>query len=206
MFVRVTAKAGSVEVATALCAPVVREVCARLGDFVYGIDVESLEEVVVNSLREKGLHLATAESCTGGLVAKRLTDVPGASEVFEMGAVTYANTVKSMLLQVPEDLFPAYGAVSEPVARAMAEGVRKKAGADLGLGITGLAGPGGGTPEKPVGLVYMALSDGVHTWVRRMDPPGRVKNRSWVRDRAAHYALDMVRRYLAGMPVEGNAV
>ena len=88
----------------------------------------------------------------------------------------------------------------------MAEGVRKKAGADLGLGITGLAGPGGGTPEKPVGLVYMALSDGVHTWVRRMDPPGRVKNRSWVRDRAAHYALDMVRRYLAGMPVEGNAV
>ena len=123
-----------------------------------------------------------------------------------MGAVTYANTVKSMLLQVPEDLFPAYGAVSEPVARAMAEGVRKKAGADLGLGITGLAGPGGGTPEKPVGLVYMALSDGVHTWVRRMDPPGRVKNRSWVRDRAAHYALDMVRRYLAGMRVEGNAV
>ena len=123
-----------------------------------------------------------------------------------MGAVTYANTVKSMLLQVPEDLFPAYGAVSEPVARAMAEGVRKKAGADLGLGITGLAGPGGGTPEKPVGLVYMALRDGAHTWVRRMDPPGRVKNRSWVRDRAAHYALDMVRRYLAGMPVEGNAV
>ena len=96
--------------------------------------------------------------------------------------------------------------MSEPVARAMAEGVRKKAGASLGLGITGLAGPGGGTPEKPVGLVYMALSDGTHTWVRRMDPPGRVKNRTWVRDRAAHYALDMVRRYLAGLPVEGHAV
>ena len=206
MFVRITAKAATEQEAAALCEPVVREVCVRLGEFVYGVDVESLEEVVVHGLQEKGLHLATAESCTGGLVAKRLTDVPGASEVFEMGAVTYSNDVKSMLLGVPEELFPAYGAVSEPVARAMAEGVRKKAGASLGLGITGLAGPGGGTPEKPVGLVYMALSDGTHTWVRRMDPPGRVKNRTWVRDRAAHYALDMVRRYLAGLPVEGHAV
>lgn len=206
MFVRVTAKAGTEEEAAILCEPLVREVCARLGDAVYGVDVESLEEVVVRGLLAKGLHLATAESCTGGLIAKRLTDISGASEVFEMGAVTYSNEVKSMLLGVPEELFPAYGAVSEPVARAMAEGVRKKAKASLGLGVTGLAGPDGGTPEKPVGLVYMALSDGEHTWVRRMDPPGRVKSRAWVRDRAAHYALDMVRRYLAGLPVEGTAI
>ena len=173
MFVRITAKAATEQEAAALCEPVVREVCVRLGEFVYGVDVESLEEVVVHGLQEKGLHLATAESCTGGLVAKRLTDVPGASEVFEMGAVTYSNDVKSMLLGVPEELFPAYGAVSEPVAaRPWPKACGKKAGASLGLGITGLAGPGGGTPEKPVGLVYMALSDGTHTWVRRMDPAG----------------------------------
>lgn len=202
MFVRVTAKASSEQEAAALCEPLVREVCARLGDSVYGVDVESLEEMVVRLLAEKGLHLATAESCTGGLVAKRLTDISGASEVFSMGAVTYSNEVKSLLLGVPEDLFPAYGAVSEPVARAMAEGVRKKSGSELGLGITGLAGPNGGTPEKPVGLVHMALSDGKQTWAFRMPPVGQVKSREWVRDRAANYALDMVRRYLCGLPIE----
>lgn len=171
MFVRITAKAATEQEAAALCEPVVREVCVRLGEFVYGVDVESLEEVVVHGLQEKGLHLATAESCTGGLVAKRLTDVPGASEVFEMGAVTYSNDVKSMLLGVPEELFPAYGAVSEPGGARHGRRRAEKSRGQLGAWDYGPRRARGGTPEKPVGLVYMALSDGTHTWVRRMDPP-----------------------------------
>ena len=162
----------------------------------------NLESVVVRLLSEKGLHLATAESCTGGLVAKLITDVSGASEVFGMGLVTYANEAKMKLLGVPAAMLEEHGAVSEPVARAMAEGVREVSGSELGIGITGVAGPTGGTPEKPVGLIYIALSDGTRTWVRRMTPPGRVHGRGWLRDRAAGTALDMVRRYLSDLPLE----
>ncbi len=202
MFVRVTARAGSEEEAEALCRPVVEEICRRYGDVVYGVDVDHLEGVVVRLLGERGLHLATAESCTGGLVAKLLTDVSGASQVFGMGLVTYANEAKMKWLGVPAAMLEEHGAVSEPVARAMAEGVREVAGSDLGIGITGVAGPTGGTPEKPVGLIYIALSDGKGTWVRRMSPPGRVHSRSWLRERAAGTALDMVRRYLSDLPLE----
>ena len=202
MFVRVTARAESEEAAEALCRPVVEEICRRYGDVVYGVDVDNLESVVVRLLSEKGLHLATAESCTGGLVAKLITDVSGASEVFGMGLVTYANEAKMKLLGVPAAMLEEHGAVSEPVARAMAEGVREVSGSELGIGITGVAGPTGGTPEKPVGLIYIALSDGTRTWVRRMTPPGRVHGRGWLRDRAAGTALDMVRRYLSDLPLE----
>ena len=202
MFVRVTARAESEEAAEALCRPVVEEICRRYGDVVYGVDVDNLESVVVRLLSEKGLHLATAESCTGGLVAKLITDVSGASEVFGMGLVTYANEAKMKLLGVPAAMLEEHGAVSEPVARAMAEGVREVSGSEIGIGITGVAGPTGGTPEKPVGLIYIALSDGTRTWVRRMTPPGRVHGRGWLRDRAAGTALDMVRRYLSDLPLE----
>ena len=183
----------------------VEEICRRYGDVVYGVDVENLESVVVALLRERGLRLATAESCTGGLVAKRITDVPGASDVFGTGFVTYANDAKTRLLGVAASLLEAHGAVSEPVARAMAEGARKASGSDLGIGITGVAGPGGGTPEKPVGLIYIALSAGDETFVRRMTPPGRIHGRGWLRERAASTALDMVRRYLCDLPLEPAA-
>lgn len=201
MYVRVTAKAASQEQAEALCKPVVEQISACLGDFVYGIDVDSLEQCVIDILREQHRTIATAESCTGGLLAKRLTDIPGSSEAFEMGAVTYSNRIKSLLIDVPEELLEQHGAVSEPVARAMAQGVRKKAGSDLGIGITGIAGPDGGSAEKPVGLVYLALSDGKQTWVRNMPGGGMVRSREYYRWRAASTALDMVRRYLNGLPV-----
>ncbi len=195
MFVRVTARAKDEETAAAMCEPVVEELKKRLGDYIYGIDVESLEEAAVMELAKHGLHLACAESCTGGLLSSRITDIPGASDVFHMGAVTYANEIKTLLLGVPEETLRQYGAVSEQTARSMAEGVREKSGSELGIGITGIAGPGGGTPEKPVGLVYLALSDGEHTWVRKMSGNSK-KGRSYLRWLAASNALDMVRRYL----------
>ena len=188
MFVRVTAKAATQAEADALCAPVVEEIRRRVGSFVYSVDVDSLEALVVDALRVAGKTLATAESCTGGLLAKRITDVAGSSDVFEMG--------------VPHETLEAHGAVSEETARAMAEGIVRASGADIGVGITGIAGPGGGTAEKPVGLVYIALSDGKSTWVAKRQPAGRMKSREWHRHCAASKALDMVRRYLAGLPVD----
>ena len=202
MFVRVTAKAATQAEADALCAPVVEEIRRRVGSFVYSVDVDSLEALVVDALRAVGKTLATAESCTGGLLAKRITDVAGSSDVFEMGCVTYANRVKEKLLGVPHETLEAHGAVSEETARAMAEGIVRASGADIGVGITGIAGPGGGTAEKPVGLVYIALSDGKSTWVAKRQPAGRMKSREWHRHCAASKALDMVRRYLAGLPVD----
>ncbi|HAH79369.1 MAG TPA: competence/damage-inducible protein A [Ruminococcaceae bacterium] len=199
MFVRVTARAQTPEQAEALCGPAVAELRKRLGAFVYGVDVASLEEAVVRLLTERRLTVATAESCTGGLVAKRITDIPGSSEVFHLGAVTYSNKAKQKLLGVPEATLRQYGAVSPQTARAMAKGVRALAGADFGLGVTGIAGPGGGTPQKPVGLVYLALSDGENVWVREMHGNTRRKGRGYQREMAASNALDMVRRRILNL-------
>ncbi len=194
MFARVTARAESKEKAAALCEPVVAELKKRLGDFCYGTDAESLEEAVVHLLTEKHQTVATAESCTGGLVAKRITDIPGSSDVFHMGVVTYSNDIKTKLLGVPEEMLAKYSAVSPQVAKRMAQGIQERSGADYGIGVTGLAGPGGGTPEKPVGLVYIALSDGKDVWVRTMTHTVRSKGRGYIRLLAASNALDMVRR------------
>ena len=201
MFVRVTARASTEEEARKMMKPLSEEICRRIGSFVYANDCETLEELVVRELLRKGKTLATAESCTGGLLSKRITDVSGASQVFEMGAVTYANRIKEQVLGVSHQTLEEHGAVSPQTAAQMAEGIRRAAGSDLGIGITGIAGPGGGTPEKPVGLVYIALSDGETTWVRRMNPgsAGRPRSRSWQRNAAASHALDMVRRYLLGL-------
>ena len=155
------------------------------------MDVETLEELVVSALKKAGKKLATAESCTGGMLAKRITDIPGSSAVFETGCVTYANCVKERLLGVPHETLATYGAVSEQTARAMAEGIVRESGADIGVGITGIAGPDGGTEEKPVGLVYIALSDGKNTWVAKRQPMGRLKSREWHRHCAASKALDI---------------
>ena len=201
---RVTAKAHTPEEADAMCQPLIEEIKRRVGDFVYSVDVETLEELVVSLLKEQGKKLACAESCTGGLLSKRITDVPGSSSVFDMGCVTYANQAKEDLLSVSRETLERYGAVSPETAREMAEGMVRRSGSDLGVGITGIAGPDGGTAQKPVGLIYIALSDGEHTWVTKRSPLGRTKSREWHRHCAASQALDMVRRYLTGLPVEAE--
>ena len=195
------AKAATAEEARALALPTVEEAKKRLGDVVYGVNVASLEEVVVGLLRERGEEVATAESCTGGMLAMRITDIPGSSAVFRTGLVTYANETKTRLLNVPEDMLRAHGAVSEEVARAMAEGVKRDAGSTYGIGITGIAGPDGGSAEKPLGLVYIALATPNETYCLRMQPKGIYRGRSFVRERSVGKALDMLRRYLEGYPV-----
>ena len=203
-YMRVTAKAPTGEEADEMCRPLIEEIRRRVGDFVYSVDVESLEELVVGELAAQGKTLATAESCTGGLLSKRITDVAGASAVFHMGVVTYANQAKEDLLGVSHETLERWGAVSSQTAREMAQGIVRRSQADLGIGITGIAGPDGGTAEKPVGLIYIALSDGERTWVTKRHPIGRTKSRAWHRHCAASQALDMVRRYLEGLPVEAD--
>ena len=165
----------------------------RLGDSIFAFRGETLEEVVGLRLAVSGFTLAVAESCTGGLVAHRLTEVPGSSSYFMEGIVTYSNEAKTRLLGVPEELIEERGAVSAQVAEAMAEGVKRRAGTDFGLSVTGVAGPGGGTDEKPVGLVYIALSDDAHTEHRRLMLPG---DRHLIRWRSSQAALDLLRRRL----------
>ena len=165
----------------------------RLGDAVFAFRGEQMEEIVGLRLAVNGFTLAVAESCTGGLVAQRLTEVPGSSSYFKEGVVTYSNEAKVRLLGVPSDLIGEYGAVSAPVAEAMAEGVRERAETDFGLAVTGIAGPSGGTEDKPVGLVYVALADDAHTEHRKLLLPG---DRQLIRWRASQAALDLLRRRL----------
>ena len=178
-----------------LCLATVREICLTFADYVYGVDEKNLESAVVKALKTKGSRLAVAESCTAGLLAKRITDVPGASAVFDCGVVTYSNQMKKALLGVDDALLRKNGAVSEPVAKNMALCVRRIGSADLGVGITGIAGPEGGTPEKPVGLVYVSLTDGYTVWVRKLTL-GHERDRDYIRYVASSHALDMVRLYL----------
>jgi nicotinamide-nucleotide amidase len=165
----------------------------RLGNAVFSFAGESLEEIVGLKLTLGGYTLAVAESCTGGLVAQRLTEVPGSSKYFIEGAVTYSNEAKTRTLGVEPALLLEYGAVSAPVADAMAEGIRKRARTDFGLAVTGIAGPGGGSEEKPVGLVYIALADDIKTKHRKLQIPG---DRQLIRWRASQAALDLLRRRL----------
>jgi nicotinamide-nucleotide amidase len=165
----------------------------RLGEAVFAFRGETMEEVIGLRLAVTGFTLAVAESCTGGLIAQRITEVPGSSVYFREGVVAYSNEAKVRLLGVPSDLIAEYGAVSAPVAEAMAEGVRERAETDFGVAVTGIAGPGGGTEDKPVGLVYIALADDAHTEHRKLLLPG---DRSLVRWRASQAALDLLRRRL----------
>ena len=193
VLLRATARAADRDEAEALLAPLVAAVKAELGPLVYGEDVASLQEALVALLRRKRLTIAAAESCTGGLVAQRLTEVPGASEVFGCGVVAYANCVKESLLGVRAATLAAHGAVSEATAREMAEGVRALAGSDLAVALTGLAGPGGGTPAKPVGLVYVACAGPHRTDVRRL-ALGADAKRGVIRTVASSHALHMALR------------
>jgi nicotinamide-nucleotide amidase len=165
----------------------------RLGNAVFSFAGETMEEVVGLKLTVGGYTLSVAESCTGGLIAQRLTDVPGSSKYFIEGAVTYSNDAKTRTLGVEPVLLMEQGAVSAPVAEAMAEGIRKRARTDFGLSVTGIAGPDGGSEEKPVGLVYIALADDAHTEHRKLIIPG---DRNLIRWRASQAALDLLRRRL----------
>ena len=165
----------------------------ELGDNVYSDNGDSLEQIVSYFLQMRDATLSVAESCTGGLVAERLTSVSGSSRYFIGGAVVYSNELKTQLADVPADLIDVYGAVSDQVARALAEGIRKKCGTTLGLGVTGVAGPTGGTAEKPVGLVFHALASESGTEVIKRNFPG---DRARIRFFASQQALDMVRRKL----------
>lgn len=178
------------------------ELLARVGDWVHGEDDATMERVVGAALVERGWRLALAESCTGGLIAKRLTDVPGSSEWFERGFITYSNAAKTELLGVAPALLAAHGAVSEEVARAMAVGARGAAGVEVALAVTGIAGPGGGSEQKPVGTVCLAVASGSGDFVRRFQFPG---GRTAVRDRSAQMALELLRRHLLGLPPEPPA-
>lgn len=177
-------------------AAVVRQ---KMGEFIVSEDRRVIEEVVVDLLRKNGQWIATAESCTGGLVACRITDVSGASEVLSTGFVTYANAAKERLLGVPAELLAAHGAVSEPVARAMAEGCLEQARSDHALALTGIAGPTGGSPEKRVGTVFIALASRRQpAEVRKLYFPG---TRERFKLLASQAALEMLRRRLLGIPI-----
>jgi nicotinamide-nucleotide amidase len=168
----------------------------RLGDLIFTADKRGFPQVILDRLRKQGLRLATAESCTGGLIGKLLTDLPGASEAFVLSAVTYANEAKQAMLGVPESLLAEHGAVSEECARAMAEGALRISGADLSVAVTGIAGPGGGTEDKPVGTVWFATAgpDGTRTKLRTFPP----FERDFIRRVAAYSALALVAKRLPG--------
>jgi nicotinamide-nucleotide amidase len=195
-YLRAVARGATVAEAEAALERVCTAIRERLGALVYAEGNETLESVIGRLLAERGRSIAVAESCTGGLVAERITDVPGASDYFLGGVVAYANAAKQAQLGVPAELLARHGAVSEPVARAMAEGVRERFASDLGVATTGISGPGGGTADKPVGLVWVALADAGHTHAGRFVFP---LDRSRHRRLTAQLALDWVRRSLLGV-------
>ena len=202
-YLRPVARGATAEAADVRLEELVDALRKRLGPLIYGEGDESMPIVVGRLLRERGLRLAVAESCTGGAIAEQVTSVPGSSEFFSGGVVAYSNSSKSALLGVSSETIEAVGAVSEPVVRAMAEGVRERFGADLGLATTGISGPGGGSEEKPVGLVHVGLSapEGVHCdqFIFALD---RARHRVLT----AQVGLDWVRRSLQGFELVGPSL
>jgi nicotinamide-nucleotide amidase len=186
-----TAQSGAENDAERLIDELAGRLDEALGDYIFSRRDESLEQVVGDLLKRSGYTLATAESCTGGLLSGRITEIPGSSEYFLEGAVTYSNEAKTKLLGVPQKLIEDHGAVSEEVALAMARGIRELAGSTFGIGITGIAGPGGGTAEKPVGLVYIALAQESRASAKKYVFPG---DRQFIRTLSVNAALDLLRR------------
>lgn len=196
---QITAKAKSEAEAEEMIAPVMEHVIKRLGDVVYGVDVECIEESVIKLLREKGMTFSAAESCTGGDVARRFTDMPGASAFFKGGVVTYTNEAKAKLLGIDPALIEEKGAVSHEVAKAMAENVRALLGTDIGVGVTGLAGPDGDGVHE-VGTVFVSLAVEGETFVKELHI-GAMRTRSFIRRMAGNHIYDMMRRWLSGIDV-----
>ena len=191
--IHLTAQAKTEQDAELLLDGLAGQIEERLGDAIFAFRGETMEEIVGLRLAVNGFTLAVAESCTGGLVAQRLTEIPGSSVYFVEGVVAYSNEAKVRTLGVDEELIARHGAVSAEVAEAMAEGVRRRADTDFGISVTGIAGPGGGSEEKPVGLVYIALADDAHTEHRKLMLPG---DRHLIRWRSSQAALDLLRRRL----------
>ena len=189
--IHLRARAAHEDEAEALLTELGDKIELALGDHVFSTRGESLEQIVAMYLNMKQKSVAVAESCTGGLLSERLTRVPGSSGYFLGGVVCYSNDLKTKLAGVPPALLETHGAVSKPVAQALAEGIRNRSGADIGIGITGVAGPSGGTPEKPVGLVYISLADERGTQVREFRFPG---DRERIRHWATQAALELIRR------------
>ncbi|MBE6753681.1 MAG: CinA family nicotinamide mononucleotide deamidase-related protein [Ruminococcaceae bacterium] len=198
--IRVTAKTGSEQISREMAAPVIKQIIDLFGTDAYGMNTVGIEEVVVRELKDRKMTLSTAESCTAGIISKRVTDIPGASRVFELGAATYSSNKKSDMLGVSDRIIQRYGAVSPEAAAAMAVGARRLAGSTLAVSTTGIAGPGGGTALKPVGLVYIALADKENVWIRKtlIQKPGM--DRDYVRQVAASHALNLVRLYVTHLP------
>ena len=198
---RVTAKAADDEQAQKLLAPTVEQLKEMFGDKVYGVDVSSLEEVVFSLLKEKNMTIGVAESCTGGLMAKRLTALSGVSAVFNGGIVSYTNEVKHNVLGVPAELLEEHGAVSAPVAAAMAEGARRVLNCDIALSSTGVAGPNKDDRGNEVGTMFVAIATPEGTYVRPLKLPNRPM-RERLRTQTASNAFDLARRYLSHLPYE----
>jgi len=193
---RVTASADTEECAKEMCDEMIERISdTEVGKFIYGLDIDSIENALVSALREKKMTFACAESCTGGLIAKRMTDISGCSDVFVGGCVTYANEAKVALLGVKEETIKAHGAVSAETAVEMARGVRERLGADIGVSTTGIAGPSGGTPEKPVGTVFVGIStkDGEIFRKLSLSP---MRSREYIRIVSATNAFDMALKSL----------
>lgn len=190
---RIGAKADTREAAEALIQPLEAELRHRLGPYIYGVDQTTLEAAVIQLLKERGKTVACAESCTGGGLGARLTAIPGSSDAFLGGVISYSNDAKVRLLGVDPDLLAEHGAVSGPVAEAMARGARERLGADLAVSITGVAGPGGGTAEKPVGLVYVGVATADHSFAQANQFIGI---REDIRRRSTQTALQLIREEL----------
>ncbi|HIT68410.1 MAG TPA: competence/damage-inducible protein A [Candidatus Aphodomonas merdavium] len=199
---RLTARCKTREEADALLDPLEREIRARLGNVIYAVTQDSqfhMEHALVCALRQSGKTLSTAESCTGGMISSRIVNVTGASDVFLQGFVTYANEAKVRALGVREETLAAYGAVSRETALEMAEGARRAAGTDFAVSVTGVAGPGGGTPEKPVGLVWLGLASQAGAWAKALHLTGsRERIRTLAALHAMHWALEACREENAG--------
>ena len=193
VIVRITAKASTKKEAEQMIEVLESEIRNRIGEYIFGTDDIGIEEVVGNLLKKKHLTIACAESCTGGLLTSRITDVPGSSEYLYGSVVSYDNEVKISELKVPASILGSVGAVSEETAKAMAEGIRSKFNTDIGIGITGIAGPDGGSNEKPVGLVYIAITGHSGTKCYKNQFKGK---RTAVKYRATQTALDIIRRYV----------
>ncbi|HYG58035.1 MAG TPA: nicotinamide-nucleotide amidohydrolase family protein, partial [Symbiobacteriaceae bacterium] len=201
---RLATKAPDLQAGMAVIAPVEATIRQQLGHHIYGTDATTLEDAVGQLLRERGLKLTLAESCTGGLIAKRITDVPGSSDYFTMGFATYSNEAKVQFLGVPAATLAEHGAVSEEAVRAMAEGALARTGAGVALAVSGIAGPSGGTADKPVGTVCFGLAGRgagelpAGAWSRTVQLWG---SRADVRERSATQGLAMIRRYLLGQKI-----
>jgi nicotinamide-nucleotide amidase len=191
--IRITAEGKDIEQSKIILASITDRIKQNLGNNIFGYDKDSLPSAVAALLKNKHKTLAVAESCTGGLLSKLITDLPGSSDYFWGGIISYSNNAKMEMLKVSRRILDDLGAVSSAAAEAMAKGIVQQSGADLGVSITGIAGPGGATKDKPIGLVYIGLAEGGFCQSKELRFVG---DRSAIRTLSAKSALDMVRRYL----------